>query len=174
MNIIIRQEEEKDRTQVYKINTRAFDKEAEAHLVDLLRTSDAFVPELSLVAEVDGQIVGHILFTIIDIVDTTQEKNPSLSLAPMAVLPEYQHRGIGGELIRKGLKIARELDHRSVIVVGHKDYFPKFGFLPAAVYNLKAPFDVPVNVFMAIELYEDSLKQVSGTVRYAKEFTELV
>jgi putative acetyltransferase len=88
----------------------------------------------------------------------------------MAVSPGFQNKGIGGQLINKGLDNARELGYRSVIVVGHENYYPKFGFVPAQKWNIKAPFDVPANVFMGIELVEDGLKNVEGTVVYPKEF----
>ena len=88
----------------------------------------------------------------------------------MAVRPEFQKSGIGGQLIQQGLKVAEELGFKSVIVLGHEHYYPKFGFEPADKWNIKAPFDVPSNVFMAIELVKDGLKNISGTVIYPKEF----
>jgi predicted N-acetyltransferase YhbS len=88
----------------------------------------------------------------------------------MAVVPEFQRQGIGGELIKHGLDKAKELKYKSVIVLGHEPYYPKFGFAPASKWNIKSPYDVPENVFMAIELVKDGLKDVSGTVRYPKEF----
>lgn len=169
MPLIIRQEQPQDYKAVYQINKQSFEQEAEAKLVDTLRNADAFVPELSLVAELDKQIVGHILFTKIKIVNDSTSYE-SLALAPMAVLKDYQKQGIGGALIREGLQRAIKLGFTSVIVLGHEHYYPKFGFEPAAKWNIKAPFDVSSEVFMAIELIPNGLENVSGIVQYPKEF----
>lgn len=88
----------------------------------------------------------------------------------MAVRPQFQEKGIGGQLINEGFKTARGLKFKSIIVLGHEHYYPKFGFEPAGKWNIKAPFDVPSNAFMAIELEQDGLKNISGTVIYPKEF----
>lgn len=170
MELKIRQENKNDIKDIYEINALAFGQENEAKLVDLLRNSGSFVPELSLVATIDNKIVGHILFTKIKIADEKQNEIESLALAPMAVKPEFQKNGIGGQLIRAGLDKARELNFKSVIVLGHKRYYPKFGFVPTSKWNIKSPFDVPAEAFMGIELIEDGLKNVSGTVIYPKEF----
>lgn len=173
MSIEIRVELEKDHEDVFSLNKAAFEQENEARLVALLRKSEAFIPEFSLVATIEGRILGHILFTRILIRNENGKAFESLALAPMAVLPGHQKQGIGGKLIRAGLQKARELGYRSVIVLGHEDYYPKFGFEPAAKWNVKAPFDVPSNAFMAIELLENGLAGVEGTVEYDIAF-ELV
>ena len=170
MDLKIREENKDDIKEIYEINTLAFGRENEAKLVDLLCDGDTFVPELSLVAIIDNKIVGHILFTKIKIADDKQNEFDSLALAPMAVKPDIQKNGIGGQLIRAGLDKARELNFKSVIVLGHEHYYPKFGFVPTNRWNIKSPFDVPTNVFMGIELMEGGLKNVSGTVKYPKEF----
>lgn len=168
--VFIRQEREADYAAVDAVNKAAFAQDSEARLVALLRKSAAFIRELSLVAELEGKVVGHILFTRILIRDHGGHEHPSLALAPMAVLPEVQQQGIGSQLVRSGLARARELGYPSVIVLGHAHYYPRFGFVPAAQWNIKAPFDVPAHVFMAIELAEDGLRGVSGTVEYPEAF----
>lgn len=170
MTVKIRREIKEDTKAVFEINTLAFGQDSEARLVEMLRVSDAFVPELSLVATLDHKIVGHILFTKIIITDENQSAVESLALAPMAVIPEYQKKGIGGELIKSGLAKAKELGYRSVIVLGHEKYYPKFGFVPASRWNIKAPFDVPANAFMGIELIAEGLTGVYGTVKYPEAF----
>lgn len=170
-SILIRQETPNDFSEVFEVNHRAFEQDNEAKLVDALRNnSSIFIPELSLVAIKNNQIVGHILFTKIDIKDENGNQTKSLALAPMAVLPEFQKSGIGAQLIRQGLEIVKGLHYKSVIVLGHENYYPKFGFKPADKWHIKAPFDVPSDAFMAIELVNDGLKNTSGTVIYPKEF----
>jgi len=169
--ITIRQETKDDFQEVFNVNQIAFGQDNEAKLVDTLRNNQtAFVPELSIVATDNNKIVGHVLFTKINIKDDKGNLNVSLGLAPMAVRPELQQSGIGGQLIRKGFEVAKELGFKSVIVLGHEHYYPKFGFQPADQWNIKAPFDVPSNAFMAIELADDGLKNISGIVVYPKEF----
>ena len=173
MDLKIRQENIGDFKEIHNLNSLAFGQESEAKLVDLLRESEVFVPELSLVATIDSKIVGHILFTKIKIIDDHQNKFDSLALAPMAVIQEFQKEGIGGQLIKTGLDKARQMNFKSVIVLGHEHYYPKFGFVPTDKWKIKAPFDVPANVFMGLELVVDGLKDVSGIVQYPKEFEEV-
>ncbi|MEG0529345.1 MAG: N-acetyltransferase [Bacilli bacterium] len=169
--ITLRQETEEDFNDIFEVNNIAFGQDSEAKLVNALRNNPAvFIPELSIVAIENDKIIGHILFTKIKIKDNKGNLHESLGLAPMAVRPEFQKSGIGGQLIKKGFEIARDLDFKSVIVLGHEHYYPKFGFEPAEKWNIKAPFDVPSNAFMAIELINDGLKNVTGTVIYPKEF----
>ncbi len=170
MKATIRQENKKDFNAVSEVNKLAFGQNNEANLVGLLRQSSAFIPELSLVATFDNKVVGHILFTKIKIVNDDKSETESLALAPMAVRPEFQRKGIGGQLIKRGLDIAKELQHKSVIVLGHEHYYTKFGFVPADKWNIKSPYNVPTNVFMALELVTDGLKNISGLVKYPKEF----
>jgi len=170
MRIEIHPEDKNQISAIYEINKNAFGREAEAKLVDLLRYSKTFIPELSLIAMVNGKAVGHILFTEIKIKNSNGYEYESLALAPMAVLSEYQRQGVGTRMIRAGLSIAKQLGHKSIIVLGHAKYYPQFGFLPAKNWNIKAPFDISNESFMALELVKDGLKNISGTVEYPKEF----
>lgn len=168
----IKQEHAQDFPAIYDVNTKAFGRKEEARLVDRLRLSEAFVPELSLIAIVEGKVVGHILFSIISIVEG-ECIDVSLALAPVAVAPDWQGKGIGSRLIRYGLDKAKQLGYRSAFVLGHSAYYPKFGFKPSVQWGIRPPFNVPSEVFMAIELVEGSLSCTKGEVRYAKEFAEL-
>lgn len=172
--MIIRQEIESDHNAVFQLIEQAFRGEAlsdhqEQFLVERLRKSSAFIPELSLVAEDNGKIAGHILLTRIKIKNDTNSYD-SLALAPVSVLPEYQGHGIGGRLITESHKVATALGFKSIVLLGHEEYYPRFGYQRAEGFGIKLPFDVPTENCMAIELVEDGLKGVSGTVEYAKEF----
>ncbi|WHY99635.1 GNAT family N-acetyltransferase [Peribacillus simplex] len=177
MDILIRQELTEDYTMTEKVVERAFKNEEysdkkEHFLVNRLRSSDAFIPELSLVAiNQDNDIIGHILLTKIQVVDD-ENTTDSLALAPVSVAPEYQNKSVGSKLIRAALKKAKEIGYDSIILLGHKEYYPKFGFKPASLWNIKAPFDVPDDTFMVLELTEGTLQNTQGTVHYPKAFFE--
>jgi predicted N-acetyltransferase YhbS len=171
MNIIIRKELKEDNARTKEINDQAFKQENEGILINKLRDKNHFIPELSLVAETDEMVVGHIFFYPVKI-NSAYQKHPTLSLGPMSVLPEYQKRGIGGKLINEGLKLAEELGFRSVIVLGHPKYYPKFGFTKASKWSIKTPFEVPDEVFMALEIVEGELQDKSGIIEYPAEFME--
>jgi putative acetyltransferase len=174
MKMIIRQEHKGDFNEVFEVNKLAFGNDSEANLIDLLRQGNTFVPELSLIATMDNKIIGHILFTKIQIINGDKGETESLALAPMAVRPEFQRQGIGGQLINNGLDRARTLNFKSVIVLGHKHYYPKFGFEPTKKWNITSPFKISDNGnFMGIELVKDGLNGVSGLVKYPKEFETL-
>lgn len=169
--IFVRSEKPEDYQKIYEINKVAFGGEVEAQLVNNLRKTKGFIPELSLVAEKDGKVVGHILFSVIHI-KTDSNKIPVLALAPMAVLPDYQKQGIGSLLIKEGLKECKELGHKVVVLVGHPDYYPRFGFVKASEKGLKLPFDAPDEAFMVYEIIPNSLVGVTGTIEYPPEFAE--
>ncbi|RQD77033.1 MAG: N-acetyltransferase [Candidatus Syntrophonatronum acetioxidans] len=176
MEITLRQETDKDYQTIERVVEESFRGEeysdgTEHLLVDKLRKSNGFVPELSLVAEVEGNIIGHIMLTRLSIKNGEKEYE-SLSLAPLSVLPSYQNQGVGSKLTRMSLKIAKELGFKSVVVVGHEKYYPRFGFKPARLWGIKAPFDVPKEAFMALELEEKSLEGVSGIALFPREFFE--
>jgi putative acetyltransferase len=168
MDVIIRREEERDRPSVYEVNRLAFGQENESKLVDNIRKGENFIPELSLVAEAENEVIGHCLFSKITIVGGTVHE--TLSLAPVAVVPKHQEQGVGGKLIRKGLDEARRLGFDSVIVLGHPEYYPRFGFRKASEWGIRCPFEAPDEAFMAMELREGALKDKAGTVSFPKEF----
>lgn len=165
--IAIRPETSADWAAIREVNTRAFGRESEACLVDAVRASASFLPELSLVAVDVECIVGHLLFSAIHI-RTADRLVPALALAPVAVLPERQNQGIGSALIRHGLEHCWHLGHRIVVVVGHPDYYPRFGFISARAKGLDAPF--PDTAFMVQELLPGALDGVHGTVEYPPAF----
>jgi predicted N-acetyltransferase YhbS len=148
-----------------------FSDKKEHELVSRIRKSEAFIPKLSLVAinEDNNEIVGHILLSKIKISNDNQFAE-SLALAPVSVLPEYQNKGIGRLLILEVLQIAKGLGYNSVVVMGHPKYYPKFGFEKASSWGIKAPFEVPEEAFMALELQENALENVSGVVEYPSVF----
>ncbi len=171
MKVTIRKEEEKDYKRVHEVSCLAFQQENESKLIEKIRKGKNFIPELSLVVEIDDEIVGHILFSRIKIIgDLVYD---SLALAPMAVIPEFQKRGIGSKLVKKGIEKAKELGFDSIIVLGHKEYYPKFGFQRASKWNIKCPFEVPDEAFMAIELTKKAFEGKAGTVKYPDEFMEV-
>ena len=144
----------------------------EHKLVSRIRKSNVFIPELSLVAiDADHEILGHILLSKIEIINDNQATE-SLALAPVSVLPKYQNKGIGKKLILEALKEAKGLGYHSAIVLGHPDYYPKFGFEKASLWGIESLFEVPDEAFMAIELYENALDHVSGIVKYPSVFFE--
>jgi predicted N-acetyltransferase YhbS len=174
--VTIRQETPVDHRTVSALIEEAFRNEEmsdhqEHLLVERLRNSSAFVPELSLVAAVDGQVVGHILLTRIKI-RNDREAFDSLALAPVSVLPAYQGGGIGGKLIKHTHQRAEALGYRSVILLGHEHYYPRFGYRRADELGIVLPFDVPKENCLAIELVEGGLDGVYGEVVYPKEFGE--
>lgn len=166
----IRKEVPQDYLEVYDLVKAAFEHMAEASgdeqdIVNRLRKSDAFVPELSLVAEMDGRVVGHIMFTKMKI-----GSHEALTLAPVSVLPQFHGQGIGSALILEGHRIARDMGFKSIVVIGHAYYYPRFGYKKAHLYGLTAPFEVPPDAFMVIELVDEGLKGVSGMIELAPEF----
>lgn len=170
-NILVRQEQPCDFSAVFSIHEQAFARTFEAELVNRLRRSTAFIPELSLVAFNDKVLAGHILFTKIKIKNVHIE-HLSLAMAPVSVLPSLQNAGVGSALIHRGLIVATEMGFTSVIVLGHEHYYPKFGFTPAEKWDIRCPFEVPSSFFMALELQPGSLNSISGMVEYAPEFSE--
>ena len=167
MELVIREETRADVIAIHEVNATAFKTDAEARLVDTLRAAGALI--LSLVAEVEGKIIGHIAFSPVTV--TFGERTfTGLGLAPMAVLPANQRLGIGGKLITEGLRRLREAGHPFCVVLGHSDYYPRHGFSLASTFGIRWEHPVPDEVFFVQELAPEGLKSVSGTVHYRPEF----
>ena len=166
--ITVRPEQPDDILAVHMVNEQAFGQSAEADIVDALRAACPDI--LSLVAESNGRIVGHIFFSPVTISDTTGTI-PGMSLAPMAVAPEHQRQGIGLQLVNAGLAILRERTCPFVIVLGHPEYYPRFGFVPASRHGITCQWEgIPDEVFMILIFDRASMSGVSGTARYRDEF----
>lgn len=167
--IIIRTETIEDYTNIFEVNQLAFEQENEAKLVENIRCLPNFNSALSLVAVEGDRLVGHILFSEIAIA-SSQGDMTALALAPLAVLPEVQNKGIGSQLVREGLKQCQILGYKIVIVLGHPNFYGRFGFVPAINKGLRSPFSVPDEAFMVLELVPGALSGISGTVKYSSPF----
>lgn len=167
--IIIRGETPEDYAAVWRVNALAFGGETEATLVDKLRAAS---PHISLVAVEGSRVVGHIFFS-----PATVESDPAdfaaVALAPLAVLPEYQNRGVGSRLVRRGLEECKSQGHEVVFVLGHPSYYPRFGFSPAGAKGISCEFPAPDEAFMVAELRPGALGGRTGLLRYRPEFAEV-
>ena len=165
----IRPETEADHAAIRELNKAAFEGEGEANLIEGLRQNAS--PMISLVAEDAGGIVGHILFS-----PATHSEDAELKLmglAPMAVAPDRQKSGIGSALAREGLERCRKMGVAGVVVLGHPQYYPRFGFVPSSEFGIVSEYDVPEGVFMVLELEPGALQNKSGRVHYHREFGKL-
>ena len=168
--ITIRQEQTKDIPMIYQVNSLAFESQVEAEIVNKLRSRGNVT--LSLVAELEGAVVGHILFTPVRIV-TPGGESSAVGLGPMAVLPAYQGQGIGSRLVEQGLSECKKLDQQLVIVLGHPQYYPRFGFQKASKFGIRCQETVPEEAFMLVELAEGAAQGfANGVVYYQPEFWE--
>jgi putative acetyltransferase len=168
--LLIRPEEHNnDRASVHAVNVAAFETTAEARLVDLLRHEAQ--PVVSLVAEADQTVVGHIMFSPVTLASRYELK--IMGLGPMAVIPAHQRRGVGSALVRSGLVKCRNLGMGAVVVLGHPEYYARFGFVPSTRFGIGCTYDVPEDVFMAVELRPGYLDGASGIVRYHQIFESL-
>ncbi|MFH7027351.1 MAG: GNAT family N-acetyltransferase [Heteroscytonema crispum UTEX LB 1556] len=166
----IRRETLPDYAAIAEVNILAFGQKNEAQLVNKIRDSDCYIPDLALVAEVDGVVVGHILFSYIDLVD--EERLQVLGLAPMAVRPQFQRQGIGSKLVQTGLEIADAMGEAIVILLGHPQFYSRFGFQPSVSYKIESPFEVPEDVFMVKPL-KNYQEKYRGKVVYPPAFDEV-
>ncbi len=165
----VRPEASRDIADIRAVNIAAFPTSAEADLVDQLRGKVS--PWISLVAEVSAAkpgVIGHILFTPVEV-----GGRPALALGPMAVLPEHQGRGVGHALVRKGLDVCHAEGYSLLFVLGHPNYYPRFGFKPAPPLGITCEFDCPPEAFMVAELSGGALRGVRGVVRYHPAFNEV-
>ena len=167
--MLIRQESRSDYKNIRQLNDAAFGSTEESQLIDHLRAEGSAV--LSLVAEDEGDIIGHIMFSRVEIVGKAGAPMPVVALAPMAVSSVHQRKGVGGALIQQGLRILKQRGEKAVFVVGHKSYYPKFGFSAA----LAAPFkcEYSGDSFFALELQPAWIAGKKGTVVYPETFRRL-
>lgn len=166
---LIRLEKKSDCAAIHELNSLAFPSQAEANLVDRLRKEAC--PFLSLVADQKNSLVGHLVFSPLTLENNSECK--VLGLAPMCVEPSLQKQGIGCLLVEQGLQLCKARGFHAVAVLGHPHYYPRFGFHPASHYRLRSEYPVPDNVFMALELQENSLQHSAGLVRYHTAFEDL-
>ena len=165
--IHIREELPEDVVAIRDVNRRAFGQEQEGNIVDALRSNGAVL--LSLVATQDDQVVGHILYSPISVGSVT-----GAALGPMSVVPEYQRQGVGGTLIETGNRMIKDRGYPFIIVLGHAEYYPRFGFVPARSRGIQWEWDVPDDVFMLLVLDEEKMRGVSGLSKYRQEFSTVL
>lgn len=167
----IRPEQPEDYDAIAHVHTQAFNGPDEANLVQRIRMSDRYIPELTLVAEWDGVVVGHLMLSYADLVGKDTVK--ILILAPMAVLPEMQNRAIGSSLMRRAVAIADDRGEPLINLLGHPHFYPRFGFKRASLYGIEPPFPFPDEAFMVLRLgtYQSHLR---GKVQYPPAFDALL
>ncbi|MBD0371022.1 MAG: N-acetyltransferase [Pyrinomonadaceae bacterium] len=160
----IREESPGDVAAIRDVNKRAFGQDQEGNIVDALRSNGAAL--LSFVATLNDQVVGHIMYSPITVGEVT-----GAALGPMALLPEHQRQGIGSRLVEAGNRMLKETGCPFIIVLGHADYYPRFGFKPASAHGIKCEWEVPDEVFMLLVLDEAKMQGVSGLAKYRHEFS---
>ncbi len=170
--IEIRPERTEDIPAIHALVADAFGRELEALVVKRLRKSDHFLPERSLVVCDEATIVGHVMITTLEIVSETGKATPTTILAPLAVAPSRQGGGIGTALTRTAQDLARATGHRSMILLGHPTYYPRFGFAPASKWGVRLSPAAPDEAFMAVELIPGGLENATGLVTLPSAFGE--
>ena len=163
----VRHETIGDTAAIREVNEQAFGCLEEADLIEALRDRGAIT--LSLVAVQDARVVGHALFTPAEIV-AEPSRHAAIALGPMAVLPAYQRQGIGSKLVRYGLEALRNAEHVVVVVLGHPEYYPRFGFAPASRFGIRCQYDVADEAFMLLEFRRGPWREQGGIVQYQPEF----
>lgn len=174
LDVTIRQETKDDYKAVFDVVEAAFrgmplSDQTEQFLVERLRKSEGFIPQLSLVAEVDDMIVGHIMITKVFVKRKDQEME-SLCLAPVSVHPDFQKSGIGGQLVETAHFVAMEMGFSAIVLVGHPEYYPRFGYVLASKYGIQFPIEAPDEACMAVALVPGGLDDLKGTVQFPREF----
>ena len=167
--LIIRQEMPEDVATIRHVNEEAFGQKEEAEIIEKLRNRGVLT--ISLIAVQDNEIVGHVSFSPVK-VESEHSSFGAIALAPMAVLPAYQRKGIGSRLVHAGLEECRHLGHEIIVVLGHPNYYPRFGFIPAKSKGIDCEFQVPDEAWMILELREGALAGRRGKVRFQPEFQE--
>jgi putative acetyltransferase len=166
----IRDELSSDIENIWEIKIDAFETEDEPILVNALRSSGCTY--ISLVAESEDKVVGHILFTPVEL-SGNKNNLKIMGLAPMAVSSQYQNKGIGSKLVKAGLERCKSLGYDAVVVLGHPNYYPRFGFIPSVKFGIKSEYEVPDEVFMILELVQGSLKNHKGIIKYHEAFNSV-
>ncbi len=166
----IRYEQAGDQDAIHTVQSEAFGQPNEAELVENLRASGKAL--LSMVAVLEEKIVGHVLFSLVHVrnMKNEGEEFEAVGLAPVAVLPGYQREGIGSQLIREALAELRKTGHELVFVLGHPEYYPRFGFVSTAKYDIGCEYNVSPEVFMVLELQQGAIAGRTGVVYFAEEF----
>lgn len=167
--MLIRQESRTDYKRIRELNDGAFGSSEESQLIDTLRSEGLAL--LSLVAEEERDIIGHILFSRIHISNGSEPELPVVALAPMSVSSVHQKKGVGGALIQQGLRILRQRGENAVFVVGHKRYYPKFGFSAELASHFKCEYSG--DSFFALELHAGWMEGKSGSVVYPESFRRI-
>ncbi len=170
--VIVRAETPEDIKAIDVVNLSAFEGEAEARLVSMVRGSADFIPDLSLVAELNGRIVGHVLLSKVQLQSAEGATQAVLALGPMSVVPSQSHRGIGSDLIQAAIRRARDMRYSAIVVAGQPEYYQRFGFNQAADFGLECNLRIPVDAVTAMELVPNALSS-GGKLVYPSAFEEI-
>lgn len=176
IDVIIREERQKDFEKINQVVKAAFKNveqtdHTEHLLVEKLRKSQAYIPALSLVAQTpQGEIVGHLLLSKAHIINGSQSFEV-LALAPLSVAPAFQRNSIGSKLIEAAHQRAKKLGYAAIVLLGHKDYYPRFGYKKASLFGVSFPFNAPDDCCMVAELRKNALRGISGVVCYSQAFS---